>query len=203
MVRKYGLWGSFKMLMNLARTKLFFKQARLIRFPFEIRNRRYIDLGTGLTTGVGCRLEALPQKKTPEKPCIQFGNNVQINDYVHIGAIEQVYIGDESLLASKVFITDHNHGSFDQRTTKAEMLTAPINRPLLAKPVFIGRRCWLGENVVILAGVTLGDGCIVGAGSIVTKSFPEYSVIVGNPARLLKRFNMDQGVWEKLKSEDK
>lgn len=189
--------------MNLMQTKVFFKHARLIRFPFEIRNHRYIDLGKGLTTGVGCRLEALPQVGSLGKICIQFGEHVQINDYVHIGAIQHIYIGDESLLASKVFITDHNHGSFDQSTTKAQMLAAPINRPLHAKPVYIGKRCWLGENVVVLAGVTLGDGCIVGAGSVVTKSFPPYSVIVGNPARLQKKFNINEGIWEKLSNEDK
>jgi len=196
MIRKYGFLGSIKMLINLIRTKVFYKDARLIRFPFEIRNRRYIDLGRGLTTGVGCRLEALPLSNSGRKACIQFGNHVQINDYVHIGAIEHVYIGEESLLASKVFITDHNHGSFDQQTTTQELLTAPINRTLVAKPVYIGKRCWLGENVVILAGVTLGEGCIVGAGTIVTKSFPPYSVIVGNPGRLQKRFNIQKGIWE-------
>lgn len=195
MFRKYGLGGSIRMLFHLLRTRLFYSRARLIRFPFELRNHRYIDLGKGLTTGVGCRLEALPQGGA-EKMCIRLGTNVQLNDYVHIGAIEQISIGNEVLIASKVFITDHNHGSFDAHTVPEEIRMSPISRPLYAKPVNIGDRCWLGENVVILPGVSLGEGCVVGASAVVTKSFPPYSLIIGNPARLYKRFNLERQQWE-------
>uniref|UniRef100_F4C880 Putative lipopolysaccharide biosynthesis O-acetyl transferase WbbJ n=1 Tax=Sphingobacterium sp. (strain 21) TaxID=743722 RepID=F4C880_SPHS2 len=195
MFRKYGLGGSIRMLFHLLRTRLFYSRARLIRFPFELRNHRYIDLGKGLTTGVGCRLEALPQAGAG-KMCIRLGTNVQLNDYVHIGAIEQISIGNEVLIASKVFITDHNHGSFDAHTVPEEIRMSPISRPLYAKPVNIGDRCWLGENVVILPGVSLGEGCVVGASAVVTKSFPPYSLIIGNPARLYKRFNLERQQWE-------
>ncbi|WP_134090005.1 DapH/DapD/GlmU-related protein [Olivibacter sp. XZL3] len=195
MLRKYGFRGSIKLLTHLIRTKIFYPKARIIRFPFEIRNARFIELGEGLTTGVGCRLEALPIKKDA-RVCIQLGKQVQINDYVHIGAIERVSIGDEVLVASKVFITDHNHGSFDSACDKQEVMAAPINRSLKSKPVHIGNRCWLGENVIILPGVTLGEGCVVGAGSVVTKSFPSYSLLIGNPARLYKKFNFHSGQWE-------
>lgn len=185
------------MMFYLVRTRLFYPGARLIRFPFELRNHRYIDLGKGLTTGTGCRVEALPQRKV-EKACIRFGNNVQLNDYVHIGAIEQIVIGNEVLIASKVFITDHNHGSFDEHTAAEEVTVAPILRPLHAKAVNIGDRCWLGENVVILPGVSLGEGCVVGAGAVVTKSFPAYTLIIGNPARAYKRYNLTANKWEKI-----
>jgi acetyltransferase-like isoleucine patch superfamily enzyme len=195
MFRKYGLSGSLRMAINAFRTKLFYPSARLIRFPFEIRNKRFIDLGNQLTTGVGCRIEALPQKVT-NTPCIIIGNDVQLNDYVHIGAIESIFIGNEVLIASKVFITDHNHGSFDDTATKEELLAAPIKRSLNAKPVKIGDKCWIGENVVILPGVELGAGCVVGASAVVTKSFPSYSLIIGNPARIYKRFNFETEKWE-------
>jgi lipopolysaccharide O-acetyltransferase len=195
MFRKYGLGGSIRMLFYLLRTRLFYSGARLIRFPFELRNHRYIDLGKGLTTGIGCRLEALPQGGSG-KICIRLGTDVQLNDYVHIGAIEQISIGNEVLIASKVFITDHNHGSFNEHTPANELMMSPISRPLYAKPVNIGDRCWLGENVVILPGVNLGEGCIVGAGAVVTKSFPPYSLIIGNPARLYKQFNLERQQWE-------
>jgi len=195
MIRKYGLFGSVRMLAHLVRTRLFYSGARLIRFPFEIRNRRYIELGKGLTTGTGCRLEALPIEPI-NHACMRIGKHVQLNDRVHIGAIQEVIIGDEVLIASNVFITDHNHGAFDERDTGEEMLRAPINRKWYAKPVYIGRHCWLGEQVIILPGVTLGEGCIVGAGAVVTKSFPPYSLLIGNPARLHKQFNFDTNKWE-------
>lgn len=197
MFRKYGFGGSLRLLFHLVQTRLFYAGARLIRFPFEIRNKRYIDLGKGLTTGRGCRLEALPLSPD-HKTCICFGRDVQLNDYVHIGAIEEVSIGNEVLIASKVFITDHNHGSFDEKNGDAEMHLPPIQRKLLAKPVRIGDRCWLGEHVVVLPGVVLGEGCVVGAGAVVTKSFPPFSLLIGNPARLYKRFNAATGLWEKV-----
>ncbi|MCL4641639.1 MULTISPECIES: DapH/DapD/GlmU-related protein [Olivibacter] len=195
MFRKYGLGGSIRMLFHLLRTRLFYSSARLIRFPFELRNHRYIDLGKGLTTGVGCRLEALPQGGA-RKTCIRLGYNVQLNDYVHIGAIEYVCIGNNVLIASKVFITDHNHGQFDE--PDEEVLLPPITRRLHAKMVSIGDNCWIGENVVILPGVTLGEGCVVGASSVVTKPFPPYTLIIGNPASAYKRYNQTTKKWEKL-----
>jgi hypothetical protein len=81
----YGFIGSVKMLRNLLLTKLFYSKSRLIRFPFDIRNKSNIDLGIGLTTGVGCRIEAFPKIK--ENIVLQFGKSVQINDYVHITAM--------------------------------------------------------------------------------------------------------------------
>ena len=56
-----------------------------------------------------------------------------------------------------------------------------------SEPVKIGDDCWMGANAIILPGVELGKGCVVGAGSVVTKSFSEYSVVGGVPARLLKQ----------------
>lgn len=197
LIRKYGVFGSVRLLLSWLRTKIFYPQARLIRFPFEIRNRRFIQLGARLTTGVGCRLEALPQDDH-EIHCIHLGTGVQLNDYVHIGAIKSVYIGNDVLIASKVFITDHNHGNFES-SPRTEMKKAPIERALEAKPVHIGDRCWLGENVVILPGVSLGEGCVVGASAVVTKAFPAYSLIIGNPGRLYKRYNIESEQWELIR----
>lgn len=73
----------------LLRTKLLCPQARLIRFPFDIRGKRYIDLGRNLTTGIGCRLEAFSADR---RPTMHFGRNVQLNDYVHICAMQDVTI---------------------------------------------------------------------------------------------------------------
>lgn len=70
--------------------------------------------------------------------------------------------------------------------------------PLEAKKVTIGSGCWIGEKAIILPGITLGEKCIVAAGSIVTKSFPAYSLIGGVPAKLLKRYNFEKHLWEKV-----
>ena len=64
------------------------------------------------------------------------------------------------------------------------------NKVLLEyKPVYIGDDCWIGRRVIILPGVKIGKGCIIGAGAVVTKSFPDYSIIAGNPA-VIKKYRM-------------
>lgn len=109
---QYNIIDKFKIAIWLVRTKLICSQARLIRFPFVIRGRKYIDLGSSLTTGVGCRLEAFATETARDGIKIIFGHDVQINDYVHISAIEKVEIGDGVLMASHVYISDNSHGVY-------------------------------------------------------------------------------------------
>ncbi len=61
----------------------------------------------------------------------------------------------------------------------------------------IGNNCWIGEKSIILPGVILGDFCVVGAGSVVTKSAPDYCMLVGNPARIIKRYDFSTHSWVK------
>jgi acetyltransferase-like isoleucine patch superfamily enzyme len=90
------------------------------------------------------------------------------------------------LIASKVYISDHFHGN----VTAEELDIAPVKRKLFSKgPVIIGDNVWIGEGVVIMPGVEIGNSCIIGANAVVTKSFPKDSVIGGNPARLIKVLN--------------
>ena len=67
-----------------------------------------------------------------------------------------------------------------------------------AKPVHIGDKVWVGESVCILPGVTIGECSIIGAGSVVTKSIPPYSIAVGTPAKVIKRYNFDTRSWIKV-----
>lgn len=133
MLSQYNLFGLLKFMIDRLITLLFYKNARIIRRPFYIRGKKYIDLGKNLTTGVGCRLDAFASKN---KFTLTFGKNVQINDYVHIGAVESVTIGNNVLIASKVFITDHNYGSFSGNMQNFSNIV-PIERQLYSKPVTI------------------------------------------------------------------
>jgi lipopolysaccharide O-acetyltransferase len=92
-------------------TKTFYPEARLIRLPFDIRNKRYIKIGENFTSGFGCRIEAL-ELPNQKQPLIKMGCGIQINDYVHIACGESILIGDNVLIASKVFISDINHGAY-------------------------------------------------------------------------------------------
>lgn len=155
-----------------------------------------MELGDGLTTGVNVRLDATAPRGSP--PVLHIGNHVQINDSVHIGAIEQVVIGDHTLIASRVFISDHNHGNYQVHGVASAPEIPPADRPLSSRPVHIGRNVWLGEQVCILPGVTVGDGAIVGANSVVTRDIPPNSIAAGNPARVIRVFDASTQTWRKI-----
>lgn len=159
-------------------TKIIYRNARLIRRPFYIRGKSDFQYGRGLTTGHGCRFD-LPGKN---KKTLFIGNNCEIGDYVHIVAHEKVIIGNDCLLASKIFISDTNHGiSKDANMRKL----SPNARPLITKPVVIGNNVWIGENVCILAGTTIGHNVIIGANAVVVKDIPDDTVVGGIPAHII------------------
>jgi acetyltransferase-like isoleucine patch superfamily enzyme len=196
--KRYGFFGSFKLMVSLIFTKIFYPKARLIRLPFDIRNQRLIKIGAEFTCGFGCRIEAHP-KENEKGAIIEFGENVQINDYVHIGAIESIIIGNNVLMASKIYITDHNHGSYTEEDSDHPN-SIPKDRKCTGYPVVIEDNVWLGESVCVLGGVTIGKGSIIGALSVVSKSIPAYSIAVGSPAKVIKTFNFETNKWERIKS---
>jgi acetyltransferase-like isoleucine patch superfamily enzyme len=193
MLNKYGFIGSLRLFISVIYTKVFYWNARLIRLPIDIRNRRYIKIGNNFTTGFGCRLEAYPQKETSE-PILIIGLNVEINDYVHVASGEKIYIGDNVLIASKVFISDLNHGNY-KGDNQHGPLTIPNKRNLSTNPIVIKDNVWLGEGVCVMPGVTIGIGCIIGALSVVTKDIPDYSIAVGSPARVIKIYDFTSERW--------
>ena len=105
-VIRYGLYGFLKLIINYFRTKLLYPNAKIIRFPIEIRGKNHIKIGADFVTGVGCRLEVDSKDYFSNQKIMLIGNNVQINDYVHIAAIKKITIKDNVLIASKVFITE-------------------------------------------------------------------------------------------------
>ena len=96
------------------------------------------------------------------------------------------------MLSEQVYISDNSHG-YDPNA-------GPIlKQPLETKgPVLIGPGCFLGYRAVIMSGVELGAHCVVGANSVVTRSFPSFSMVAGCPARLVKRFDPATSRWLKV-----
>lgn len=123
---------------------------------------------------------------------------VSIGDNSRIGIgstiIGPVSIGNNVILAQHVVISGFNHGYAD--------ISIPITlQDCLVKGVIIEDDCWIGANSVILPGVCIGKHSVIAAGSIVTKSVPSYTVAGGNPACIIKRYNIHNGQWEKVKEE--
>ncbi|MGG5208555.1 acetyltransferase [Chryseobacterium sp. MIQD13] len=191
---QYGFWGLCKMTLNLIRTKFTFSDARIIRFPIDIRGKKFIKVSKGFTTGVGCRIEAYPEN---EQPTLFFGENFQMNDYVHITAMEKVEIGNNVLFASKIYVSDCSHGSYAGNENDSSPDSIPHDRKLFSKPVIIEDNVWLGEFVSVLPGVVIGKGTIVGANSVVSKSLPANVIAVGTPAKPIKKYNFETQRWEK------
>lgn len=195
MKNRYTLLGFIKLLIWAIRTKLIWTKARIIRFPFDLRGKKYISISEGFTTGVGCRLEAFSKD---DIKVLHIGKNIQINDYVHITAMKNVTIGDNVLMASKIYISDCSHGSYLGDENDSHPKTIPKDRPLFSKPVVIKDNVWLGEFVSVLPGVTIGTGTIVGANSVVSKSLPDYVIAVGSPAKPIKKYNFESQRWQKI-----
>ena len=193
MLQRYGVLGMLRLARDLIHTKIFYPGARIVRVPAYVRGARHIRWGANFTTGVGLRLDAFPDS---DIIAITIGNDVQVNDYVHIAAIQNVSIGDHSLIASKVFISDHNHGQYAEPDPDSHPDIPPAERPLVSNPVRIGARVWIGEHVCIMPGVSIGDGAIIGAGAIVTTDIPANTIAVGSPARVVKYFEAATNMWQ-------
>lgn len=156
----------------------------LIESPVTIQGGEYIQIGDNFHSGKNFRLEAIDSFNGDNfTPQIIFGNNISINENCHIACINEIRIGSNTLIASKVFISDHSHGD----TSTDSLHISPSLRPLITKgKIIIEDDVWIGENVVILSGVTIGKCSIIGANSVVSKSIPPYSIAAGVPAKIIK-----------------
>ena len=162
-------------------TKLVYPQMRLIRRPVYMRGKNSLDGGRGLTTGHACRFDLVGDKKT-----LFIGNNCEIGDNVHIVAHKSVKIGHNVLMASKIFISDTNHGIYSGDNQDSPK-TVPNSRSLTTAPVEIGNNVWIGEKSSIMPNVKIGKGVIIGANSVVTKDIPDYAIVAGSPAKIIKQ----------------
>lgn len=125
-------------------------------------------------------------------PKIIIGDGTWIGKNCSIAAIDKVEIGKNVLFAGCVHITDHSHGYED--------INCPVSmQTLISKgPVIIGDECWLGFNSEILSGVRIGRHSVVAARAVVTKDVPDYCVVAGNPAKIIKQYNPASNKWEKI-----
>ena len=122
--------------------------------------------------------------------------DIIIGDRCRIGMnnvlIGPVTIGNDTILAQNIVMSGLNHGYED-------ITLPPHDQKVTKSKIIIEDEVWIGANVVVVAGVTIGKHSVVAAGSIVTKSIPPYSVVVGNPAKIIKQYNPQTQIWERVK----
>lgn len=134
-------------------------------------------IGNGVSIGDFCKLIVSTNYSILGK-CIQIDDGVGIGDYSRIGGSGGVHIGKNTIIANYFSAHPENHIYSN--------LDVPIKQQETErKEIRIGEDCWIGAKVTVLAGVSIGKHCVVGAGSVVTKSIPDYSIAVGVPAKII------------------
>lgn len=160
---------------------------RTVRFGRigQLHGCECISIGVNVSFGDFVYLTAWPERsQNSTEPNLSIGNNCSFGAYNHITCANRVTIGDSLLTGKWVTITDNSHGETDKGTLGMR----PQKRPITSKgPVIIGNNVWIGDKATILPGVSIGDGAVIAANAVVTKDVPAYSVVGGNPAKVIKR----------------
>lgn len=156
----------------------------------RINKPECIELGNNVRIGINSRISCF-KIFNGEKlfPKVEIGDNVYIGDYFSILAADTVKIRSNVLIASYVMITSENHG------IDPELGSGYGKQSLKTKPILIEEGVWIGEKVSILPGVTIGEKSIIGTGSVVTNDIPSYSIAVGSPAKVIKKYDFLKKQW--------
>jgi acetyltransferase-like isoleucine patch superfamily enzyme len=148
-------------------------------YPVRLLGEERIAIGNQVFIGAGSWLQTLPDGDN-QSVAISIGSGTSAAGACVISAVRRVSLEENVLLARNVYISDHSH-KFTQSDTP--ILAQGIDN---IKPVLIKQGAWLGQNVVVCPGVTIGRGVVIGANSIVSQDIPDFMVAVGAPARVVK-----------------
>lgn len=124
-----------------------------------------VNIGTNCVFRSGCKFEI------SENAVIKIGNNLKVNLNTTIYCTKEISIGNDCVISENVVIRDSDIHHIEGKEN--------------TKPIIIGNHVWIGTNAIILKGVKIGDGSIIGAGSVVTKDVPPRTVVAGNPANII------------------
>ena len=182
----------------------------LIELPRQITNPDRISLGDDVKLGPNSVLKLNtrypggwlrhPTGDHVEQefdPVLQIGHRVTATGGLQITVFERVTIEDDVLFATNVFIADGTHAS---ARGDVPYKYQGIDR---IAPVHVGRGAWVGQNVVVMPGVTIGALAIIGANSVVTRDVPDGCIALGSPARVVRRWDAEAERWEAIASRDR
>lgn len=163
------------------------KRTRILK-PLRIEGFENISLGDGVVVGKYTWLASLPI--TGLSSILEIGDGTRIGNFNHIYATSKIVIGRNVLTADKVYISDNQH--------TFESITLPVwQQPIKQlKEINIGDGTWIGENVCIL-GASIGTNCVIGANSVLNRDIPDFCVVVGSPAKIVKRYCKQNNKWLK------
>jgi acetyltransferase-like isoleucine patch superfamily enzyme len=168
------------------------RSAKLSPFS-KYLNLRHIRIGERVFIGEGCVL--FPMRRYGKEEfvaSITIGDDAYIGHHTQLHCIGALQIGRGAVISDHVYISDVAHG--------LSPLDGPIMKQALNSrgPVSIGDDCFVGFGASIMPGVVLGNNCVVAARTVVTKSFPPYSMLVGAPAKLVKTFDFEKKAWVEI-----
>lgn len=159
----------------------------------QILGYRHIFIGDRCYLGDNLRMEAVTTYAGETfTPNLVVGDNVCINQNFHCTCAEKVVIGGGGTSVTA------NCGIFDIIHPYEDINENPRMAKIKTKPVIVGENCLIGMNSVIMPGTHLGNHCVIGANSTVSGIFPDYCVIAGSPAKVIKRYNFETKCWERV-----
>lgn len=139
-----------------------------------------VKVGNNSSIQSNCIIETCPNNSNP---LLTIGNNVSIGEYTHITCANNIQIGNGVLTGRFVLITDNAHG----KSIIKEMIIPPLKRDIYSKGgIEIGDNVWIGDKATILPNVKIGHNAIIAANSVVSKDVPPFTVVAGNPAKVIK-----------------
>ena len=200
------LWGAWLALCSIASKLKNIYLRRLFHAPglnlgpgCIVRGTGFISFGSNVYAHGHLWIEAIAFYGNQRfHPKIEIHDDVSFSEGVHITCIDRISIGRCVLFGSHVYVSDHNHGTYH-----GPHQSLPEEPPAQRKlggggAVEIGSHVWIGDNAVIVGPITIGEGSIIGANSVVRVDVPEFTMVGGIPARPIRRFEPATGRWEKL-----
>lgn len=163
----------------------------LIHRQIIFTNKNRVSLGDNVIIFPNGRIELIDYYNKNFQPYLSIGSDSQIHQNCHITCADKIIIGKNVTIVANVTITDIIHPHMD--------ISKPINQTdIITKPVIIGDETYIYNNAVILPGSQIGKHCIIGANSLISGKIPDYSIVVGSPGRIVKKFNFLNNAWEKI-----
>lgn len=196
----FGIYSDIRksLTFGLSSLKLryrFLKKGSRMQRPLSLSGIDCIEIGRKVGVRKNARIECYKKFSGQTlSPKLIIGDRVNIMNNFCALVADEIRIGQNCVIASGVSLVSENHGMEIETDIPFQ------SQPLSHAPIVIGEGCWLGQNVIVLPGVKIGDKSIIGAGSIVNRDIPPYSMAVGSPAKVIKRYDFESHKWMRVKS---